>query len=255
MENLRIATPAEVRSAIDSIPSGDFFIPHPTKATPNRIDKVNGDVLKVTDMLALVGGFRIDEIAAKTYGKDKSTANTLKLETVTHHNTGQEALLIHVDALKKKAPETREIGIPLDPHSEPYSKQILDAWEKSSGNPCEIDRRTAWAANRIVFAGLGYKVKGRVTYLKDEDGKLIRDAEDKKIIETTTREHPKPGSDHFLRHIRVRELRQLQFTRDERIAFFRWSTTGFGGEAMLDTYDPVDWFEWFPKLLKRQLYA
>jgi hypothetical protein len=55
-----------------------------------------------------------------------------------------------------------------------------------------------------------------------------------------------------MRHIRTGELRnRFQLTREERTAFYRWSTMNLEGAAVMDEYDQPEWFEYFPKLLKR----
>jgi hypothetical protein len=224
MTELRLATPSEVRTRIDAIHE-DIRIPHPSDKFPNGEIVVPWETIQVTDRLALLGGFRISEIVTKRNRGKGNTSDTLSLEETEHKATGEKTLLIRVNALKKKDPVTREIGIPLDPRHEPWAEPVWDTWNNNDKkNPCNLSRQQAWAANRAIFNGLGYKVKGR--------------------------DDLKPGSDHLLRHIRVTELRQMQLTREERTAFFSWSAMNLGGAVVMDDYDKPEWFEWFPKLLK-----
>jgi hypothetical protein len=256
MVELHIASPTEVRNRIDSMPGGLIWAPAPIKANPERTVKINLDILKVVNMICLVGGFRISEVVAIDYSGYGNTSDTLRVEVTEHRSTGEEAILITVNALKKKAPEVRELGIPLDSYSEPYAKPILEAWNKAGENPCYIDRTRAYLGNSLIFSGLGYKIKSRVEYSRGEDHKLRRDEFGRKIRSRVVDAHQKSFSDHGMRHIRAEELRRVfQFTREERVSFFSWSTLMLGDAPVMDDYSRMEWIEWFPKLLKMKKHV
>ena len=224
MTVLHLASPSEVRAAVDAVHE-DIRIPHPSEKFPKGEIVVPWRIITTVDRLALLGGFRISEIVTKRNKDEGNTSDTLSLEETEHKATGEKVLLIKVYALKKKNPVQREIGLPLDQRHEPWSSMVKYQWDKAGGNPCNISRQTAWVANRVIFKGLGYKIWNR--------------------------EDPKPGSNHFLRHIRAQELRELQLSPEERVSFFKWSARGVGLNPMLFTYSQPEWFEYFPKLLKR----
>lgn len=227
MDYRRVPETKEVRERINGISDDDYLIPSPSAKFPNGVRRISGKAVKVTSKLALIGGFRISEVCSK-YSKNSESGNssdTLKVFVDEHKATGEEVLRVQVEALKKKKPVIRDIGLPLDRKHEPFSKDVLDAWEEENDNPCKVNRQEAWYVNRSVFYGLGYRVEGRNTL--------------------------KPGGNHFLRHMRAIELRELQLTPEERVSFFKWSSRGVGINPMIMTYSQPDWFEYFPKLLKR----
>ena len=240
----------EVREAINSIHK-DIRIPHPSEKFPKGEIVVPWLTLATLDRVLFLGGFRISEVCTKPTKEDSgNTSDTLSLEVVTHHNTGEEALLFKVNTLKKKITVTREFALPLNQRHEPWTSMIYYQWSKNEGNPCALDRKTAWAANRLVFEGLQYKIKARAIYLKDESGKNLKDENGRSTIEREVKEHYHPGADHLLRHARAEELRHLQLTIEERVSFFKWSSQGFGLNPMLGTYSEPEWFDYFPKFLK-----
>jgi hypothetical protein len=249
-----VSTPEELRRRIATI-TKDIIIPYPSKKFPKGEIHVKASTLRSLDMLAFLGGFRIDEICGKAYG-NANTSHTLTLKEDTYRATGEPVLLIRVNALKKKVPTLREIGIPLGPKHEPFAQPLLDAWNNNGCKPFKIDRYTAYRANRIVFADLEYRIKPRIVYRRDKNRNLIRDKNGKKITEKIVPEHSQGVANHGIRHIRTNELRnRFQLTREERTAFYRWSTMNLEGAAVMDEYDQPEWFEFFPKLLTVKNYV
>ncbi len=240
----------QLRSRIEAI-TEDITIPHPSAKFPKGVIRVKASTLRGLDMLAYLGGFRVDEICGKAYG-NANTSHTLTLTEDVHRATGEPVLLIRVNALKKKVPTLREIGIPLNPQHEPFAQPLLEAWKDNGAKPFPIDRHTTYRANRVAFSGIEYRVKPRLIYQRGEDKRLIRDQAGKKILDRFVPEHGKPVSDQGIRHIRTSELRnRFQLTREERTAFYRWSTMNLEGAAVMDEYDQPEWFEYFGKLLTR----
>lgn len=247
-QQLRISTPEELRYCITTI-TQDITIPHTSLKFPKGIIRVKASTLRSLDMLAYIGGFRIDEICGKAYG-NANTSHTLTLTKDTHRATREPILLIRVNALKKKVPTLREIGIPLSPQHEPFAQPLLDAWNANGCKPFSIDRYTAYRANRIAFADLEYRIRPRIVYKRDNNRNLVRNKDGKKVMERIVPEHSQGVANHGMRHIRTNELRnRFQLTREERTAFYRWSTINLGGAAVMDEYDQPEWFEYFPKLL------
>ena len=245
------ATPELIRSRIDGIPSGIIEVPDPSPKFPNGVLRVDGDTLRTLDMLLVVSGARISEAAANPSGARRNVSASLSLEEDTLDD--EPVLLIKRTPLKKKSAPTLEIGVPLNPEYEPFSRPVLDAWRRVRGNPCNLTASQALAANHLIFTGIGYRIRPRVIYERSENGKPIRDAAGRKVIKRVVAEHMKPAANHVIRHIRATELRRrFKLTREERTAFFNWSTMNLGGSAMQDDYDQVEWIEWFSKLCKRR---
>ena len=252
MDEPRQATNNEARDRIESIRE-DIRIPHPSLKFPKGEIVVPWRTIATVDRIALLGGFRVSEVVSK-YPRSKRGGNTSDTMTITvteHNNTGEEVLMIKVTTLKKRSKVTRDVGVPLSSQHEPLAKFILNEWERSGGKPCNIDRYQAWRANREIFRGLSYKVRPQVIYEHDELGKIVKDERGRSKIAREIPEHMKQATDHFLRHIRANELRELQLTAEERVSFFKWSAGGVGMNPMLFTYSMPDWFTYFPKLLKR----
>jgi len=226
---LRIPSTLEVRERIDAIREEDYIIPSPSEKFPDGVRRINGADVKITSKLALIGGFRISEIATKYSNNAESgnSSNTLKIWVEEHRDTGEEALRIQVVTLKKNYPILRDIGIPLDPYHESFSRDILKAWEQANGNPCKVSRQDAWYVNRIAFDGYGYKVNRKLEL--------------------------KPAGNHFLRHMRAIELKQMQVGAEDRVSFFKWSAGSAGLNQMIMTYSESDWFDYFPRLLRKKL--
>jgi len=249
--SLRLASPAEIRARIDAMPGGTQRVPAPTRDEPHRTLKVDFDVLKVTNMLCLVKGSRASEVVTRNYDAGKgNTSATLKLEVVTHYDSGEEALHFTGDVLKKKAPTKCSFSIPLKPEYEPFAKPIWDAWERAGGNPCDIDRHRAYWGNRVVFRGLSYMIDQQIILLRDAAGEKILDANGKPAF-TVVQEHEKRAGIHVQRHIRLEELEALQLTDPEITSYFRWSPGMMGLNPMRSRYRFIRWEEYFHKLLRR----
>jgi len=225
---LRVPTAAEVRARIEAIRDEEYTIPSPSAKFPDGVRRIDGSVVKITSKLALIGGFRISEICRKYSPRSKgaNTSNTLRIWVDEHRDTGEEALRIQVATLKKNYPILRDIGVPLDPYHEPFSRPILEAWEKSGGNPCDVSRQDAWYVNREAFDGFGYRVSRKLEL--------------------------KPAGNHFLRHMRAIELKDMQVSAEDRVSFFKWSAGSVGLNQMIMTYSESDWFDYFPRLLKKR---
>jgi len=251
--DLYLPTSGQVRAAIEAIEDRDYLMPSPSKKFPNGVRRIPGKLVKMTDRLALLGGFRISEVVTKFSGDKGNSSLTMNLWVDTHKATGEEVLRIQVNALKKYATTSRDLGIPLSPQHEPLSKMVLEAWEAEDGNPCRINRQMAWYVNSQAFKGMGYKVGSQLIYERDENRRMVKDENGKPKIAKKIEEHIKKASDHFLRHIRAIELRDLQLTPEERVSFFKWSARGVGMNQMLMTYSQPDWFEYFPKFLSKRL--
>ena len=248
MEGIQQATPAAFRARIDAITKTVEF-PHPTKENPDYTRRVDGELLKTLDMTLLVGGFRINEVVIRHSPEEANTSDLLSLSVETHYDTGEEALVFRCGTLKKKVPTEREFAVPLKPEYEPYAKKILDAF--ADGNPFNLDRHTAYRANRVVFAGLVYDIEQQILYKHDDEGKLLRDEKNKPIVERVIDPHPKPASDHVLRHTRNEELDNLQLTEMEITAYFRWSPITMGINPQRMRYRVLKWPRYFGKFLRR----
>ncbi len=246
---LRLVDPPELRRIVDAIPDTTLTIPNPSPKNLNGKIYIEGRELRELDYLLLEGGFRISEVAQPS-GQGSNTSHSLKVFAETHHDTGEEALRIQVYALKKKLPILRDVARPLNPKYDPWTKPILDHWERD-GSP-KLNRFNAARANRHILAGIGYTVKGRIIYRRDPKGKLLKNGDGKKTVETIVPQHPKQGADHVFRHACTKELKKLQLNGTERRVFFRWSAQADGAAATEDNYDPeeLEWYEYFHKMLR-----
>lgn len=223
---LSIPSVSLVRERIKAMTDADYLVPSPSEKFPDGVRRIDGEAVRVTLKLALIGGFRISEVCTKypTLGKSQNTSDSLRVFVDTHKATGEEVLRVQVQALKKKEYVLRDLGLPLGKTHEPFSSDILRAYERVGGNPCMVNRQEAWYVARMIFDGFGYRVNKR----KDL----------------------KPAGNHFLRHMRAVELREMQLSPEERVSFFKWSSGGVGINPMIMVYSEPDWFEYFPKLLR-----
>ena len=253
MTQLVEASPLELRRRIAAIPSGEIEVPDQSPRFPNGVCRVDGDTLRHADMLLLIGGLRINEAATKTRRGHANTSHTLRMEATEHKDSGEEALLISCDALKKRVPETREFAVPLKPRHEPFAEPILEAWnDAGKKNYCSLSEHQAYLANRQIFSGLAYRIEQQVIYQKDEMGHVLRDPDNRRpLILRVIEPHPKQQSNHGLRHWRLEELEAAQLQDREITSYFKWSSMTMGINPMRTRYGAAKWHTYFAKLLKK----
>lgn len=260
--SLKVASPSDVRARIDAIRE-DIIIPKPSAKFPNGRAIVKADIIKAVDMIALVGGFRIDEVVTKHSEADANTSETLTVEATTHQRSREEALVFKVAALKKRAPEYREFGVPLNPYYEPLAKPILAAWEKAAGNPCSVNRQNAWEANKQIYAGLGYTIEPYIRFVDDLEDFKRRSAHPENIVgarqvtvkgklkwEIQVAGHIHQAGNHLHRYARTEELENRIQLREIHVnSYFRWTPLTFGSTASKRRYNYPKWHEYFQDLL------
>lgn len=192
-------------------------------------------------MFLHVTGCRISEAITKQAAWDAArvgmTGNLLDY-SIQDYN-GEEALVWQFHTLKRSGHPERIVAFPLSPDYEPYSKEILQAWEKTEKNPWHITRVVTYHANREIFQGFGYMIEPQRIV---KDGKVIFEAD----------KHMKKFSDHAHRHIRSRELTfRNGFTDNDLMVFFGWSPITMGKNPWVQRYQNLRWQDYFPKLLRR----
>jgi len=238
-ELLQEPTPRIVRNVINSIPQ---VVEIPIY---ENVMKVDGSVLKSLDRFLYLTGCRISEAvttprkpyesAAKGLVAPRTTGGEL---TLSYGKYGEEdAALFGFKTLKKKTGIDRVVALPLSPKVEPWTQFVVNTWR--GGNPYKLSRHVAYQANKIIFAGLGYIVEDQL--VKDRKGNTLFEAP----------RHMKRSSDHFLRHVRSRELTMSYgFSDNDLMTFFGWSPVSFGKNPYMQRYQNLRWQDYFPKLLR-----
>lgn len=220
MEKEAEATIKEVRERVDAIPK---TVRLTTKSGSWEI-KVDGSKLQSLDRFLLLSASRVSEaLTTQRPCESSKLLNTgLSLSLSLDEFEGEEVAVFNLKTLKRHDHIVRSIALPLSPEFEPWTKHLVEDW--SRGNPWDLARQHAWAANRIVFAGLLYKVG----------------------------EDFKPLANHGMRHIRIKELIQhYGFSPLEVQRFVGWKSQTIGVNPMMDIYFSLVWRDYFPNLLKK----
>lgn len=223
----REPTPKEVRETILQMPETIYI---KTKKGTWPI-KINGAKMRTLDQYLLLSASRISEaVTTQRPGEEKAGLLNTGLDLTLEYDDfdGEEAAIFNLRTLKRYDHVVRSVALPMNPEYEPWTKDIIKAW--GNGNPWDISRHHAWAANRMRFRDMVYNVKSR-------EG-----------------EKWKPLTNHGLRHIRIKELIQTYgFTPLEIQRFVGWTAGSLksqGVNPMMDTYFSLVWRDYFPKLLK-----
>jgi hypothetical protein len=239
---LKEITPAKLRKTISNIPK-KIEIPF-----RDNTMKVDGSRIKLLDMFLYLTGCRISEAIiqapnpyqSKTKNRviqPRVTGNDLHVSFTSYE--GEEVAVFTLDTLKRKTGLLRNVAIPLNPKIEPWGRNIALPlkWE----NPFTMNRHIVYQANRVVFNGLGYIIEPQL--VKRRDGSIIFEAP----------KHMKPASDHFMRHIRSRELTvDYGFSDNDLMQFFGWSPVSFGKNPYMQRYQNLRWQDYFPKMLQKK---
>lgn len=172
-----------------------------------------------------------------------SIARMRELVAVFHVYTEKRKGLKHIGT-------RRDIALPLNPEYEPWTKELLEYFQKRQVSKQPIfpfNRRKAYALSKPVFEGLTVKITHYRKTLPelDEKGKHLM-----RMIP----EHVKPFTVHSLRKIRENELRRnYRFDAFEISAYGGWTMqTMAGTSSALAHYDVLPWEDYFPKLLRKR---
>ena len=218
----RDATVNETRLRIESIPD---VIELPTKSG-KWVIKIDGNKLKSLDKFLLLSGCRISECITKQMPNETdrvlNTGNNLELKLSKFGD--EDVGVFNLVTLKRKDHVIRAIALPINSKYEPWTKDIIDAWDR--GNPWDISRQHCWMANRIIFDDLWFSTGGKFKHL----------------------------ANHGLRHIRIKNLIQdYGFSAVEIQRFVGWTARSAGFNQLMDTYFSLIWRDYFPKLLKERV--
>ena len=195
--------------------------------------------------------------------EDSGTVGTLMMialaeeQELTLHQIAkirEPVALFHVWTEKRKGLKRqgtrRDIALPLDAKFEPWTKELLEYFQKQQVLKQPIFpfyRRKVHALSRQVFEGLSVKITHYRKTLPELDGKG-------KHLMKMIPEHVKPFTVHSLRKIRENELRRnYRFDAFEISAYGGWTMqTMAGTSSALVHYDVLPWEDYFPKLLRKR---
>jgi integrase len=229
IERLKEPKPREIRRVIENIPD---VIEIPVY---DNVMKVDGRRLKLLDKFLYITGCRISEAVTRRTKDDRVTGDILTTSEDEFNDI--DVAIWNFSTLKRKTGLNRSVALPMDDRYEPWAEEIYKPmqWE----NPFTMSRHIAYQANRIIFNGLGYIIEPQL--VKRRDGTVIFEAD----------KHMKHSSNHFLRHVRSRELTvDYGFTDNDLMTFFGWSPVSFGKNTYMQRYQNLRWQDYFPKLLK-----
>jgi hypothetical protein len=161
----------------------------------------------------------------------------------------EEVAVFHV-ATEKRGGLIREIGLPLNPKYDPWTKEVFDYISKKSDNGFHYTRQEMWSTAKEAFKGLSYKFHPYKRAII-ENGQYQYNEKDK-LVKVQVDEKTKRFTDHGIRHLR--NLFNKQFyglTPEERAGYGGWTlATTTGTSAAQDAYEESPWRVYFPKLLK-----
>lgn len=258
----------------------------PVPEVRQRIEQVREECLRYMLKAVYLFCARIGEVVHYTYPSDHKTGTTGQKLTATQtlykpsiEDSGtvgtlmmialaegravtlskiakqsEAVALFHVWTEKRKGLKRigirRDIALPLDPKYEPWSRELLEYFERRQVTKEPIfpfTRQKAYQLARPVFEGLTAPIKhySKTTEETDAEGKHKQ-----KVIP----EHVRPFTMHSLRKLRENELRKrYHFNGFELSAYGGWTVaTKEGTSTAMAHYDIPEWEDYFPKLLRKR---
>jgi len=231
----------QVRKLIESIPEKRF-----------RIGAMYGYLIagRVSEIVTKKCPSDIKTTPNGPYGKDFDTASF----------EGTEVLVLNVKTSKRDG-LPRDIGIPLDPKIESFSKPVLDYFQQFQDDEpvFHYTRQSLYDATRESFKGYIYPIEPykirEIDHIKFDEIKSKVPEELHPFIkpppsiveETKVPKHFRRLALHgATRHYRTMELVQKYgLTKEERDIYTGHTTPGVD-----DRYSHLNWRQYFPKLLK-----
>lgn len=210
-----------------------------------RIAQARPAQAKYSLMSAYLFCARASEIIGRTAPSDRHkttargpTRNNLELD-VFELGPIKEEVAVWTIKTAKRGGKPRKIGLPLNKKYEPFTKQLVDYFDKHQGVVFPITRHKLWEFAKEAFKGLKYPVESYNIYTNGEVTKSVKD-------------HNRPFGAHALRHVRASELMtNYGFDGIELSIYGGWtlrSTIGIG--SSMSRYVHLNWRQYFPKLLK-----
>lgn len=232
----------------------------------SRIMEVEKEPYRLGLMYGFIIAGRISEVVGHAYPSDVKTtprgptgAEFELSETVVNEQPF-EALVLHVKT-GKRGGIPRRCAVPLDPEYEPWAKPILKYFQRfdESDHVFPYTRQDIFIPAKKVFDGLVYPIEDyKVTHINQveydlllEDlppqlRHLVKVPKHLKEVEWVKR-HLRNFRLHALRHARLMDLAEFyQFTKEDR--------ERYAGHTMAtsDRYSHLEWWSYFPKLLKKR---
>lgn len=156
---------------------------------------------------------------------------------------GEEFALFELNTLKRKTLLTRKIALPVKAEYEPFTHEIIKAYEKADDLVFPVSRQVAYVASLKIFKGLQYWID---PYMKEN--KATKKME---IVPG----HLKRYAVHANRHTRSQELGDFfRFNKDELQTFHQWSARFVNVSPQLERYLKSKWEDYAPKLLKKNVF-
>lgn len=212
-----------------------------------RIEKTQNLTIRNTFKLAYLTAARIGEIVGNGCPNDTTkpigpNGKDVRLANYNHHRENEEVAVFTI-LTEKRGGIPRKIALPLNPDFEPWTKQLVEYFNKRGEHKAfPINRQQAWRKARKTFKSLQYPIE---QYKIFENGKIIK----------TKEPHPKPFGTHALRHVRTTELIDIYgFDGFDLSIYCGWTmrSTMPGATRPLERYAHLQWRKYFPKLLLRR---
>jgi hypothetical protein len=208
---------------------------------------------------------RAAEVVTETYGnRNVYGAVGTDVHTTDYEDevTGNrfEVAVFSVKTAKRRG-NLRQIALPLDPHYEPWTQQILDYFQKKKNTAVfPFTRQYLWRLARPLFKDWNYPIEA---YKVWAPMKLSGHKYEGEAAVETIESHTKPCALHWLRHLRATDLvsapnypRRFRFDVFELSYFGGWTIRGLLGlgagssSGAFQRYINLSWESYFPKLLR-----
>lgn len=216
----------------------------------------------------LIAG-RVSEIVSRAYPSDiKTTPNgpdggDVDVTEWEDERTGElyEVAVFHVNTSKRDG-MYRDVGVPLDPMYEPFTKTVLDYFNKYGENDPVFDYTRQYLYRGVIdtFRGYVYEIEPYVIREVDQEkfNEILEDVPEylrgnvkppKHLVEEIKiPKHKRNLANHgAYRHFRIMELaRRCRFDEEERHLY-----TGHTISGSDPRYSHLSWWQYFPKLLRK----
>ncbi len=204
------------------------------------MNKVGRPAIEGQKVLVKLPKGLLDEVVAVASASDTTTPYGPKGTDVSEDvyqapGSKPEPVAIFRIRTAKRGGMERFIALPLDPRYEPWTRQLLDYFRlRGDGYVFPFTRQTLCSYASEALAGLTYEIAPQMN-----GGEVVR-------------QHDRPASTHFLRHIRASELASHYGFRPEELATYcGWSLKAAGLTSVMARYIHLSWQSYFPKLLVR----
>ena len=235
----------------------------------SRIDEVEKDPYRLGLMYGFLIAGRISEVVGRACPSDIKTTprgpmgNDFEVNQARVNDVDYEAVILHIKT-GKRGGTPRRCALPLDPEYEPWAKPILEYFQTfdAKDHVFPYTRQDIFPTSKKVFDGLVYPIEDyKVTLINKVEYELLIEEIPPQLRHLVkvpdhlretelVKRHLRNFRLHALRHARLMDLAEFyQFTRDDR--------ERYAGHTMAtsDRYSHLEWWSYFPKLLRKRSYG